>query len=194
MAVEAAKPPALLNPAASSSALAGLGGAGIGGVAWIWGGLGMAASAVFTRLARAELGDLVAAAVDDDPQAFAAFLAANGTSVADFDEDGEIFSALLPILSEEYDIDLETSENEVVADLAEASEALVFILTVEDQVKYLGKLNPDNFSEAELAEAYEDFTEEEDDGAGELMLAAIGALHQALMEVDADHVVVVTVG
>jgi len=154
----------------------------------------MAASAVFTRLARAELGDLVAAAVDDDPQAFAAFLAANGTSVADFDEDGEIFSALLPILSEEYDIDLETSENEVVADLAEASEALVFILTVEDQVKYLAKLNPDNFSEDELAEAYEDFTEEEDNGAGELMLAAIGALHQALMEVDADHVVVVTVG
>ncbi len=154
----------------------------------------MPATATFTRLPRADLGELVAAATDDDPQAFQAFLAANGTSVADYDEDGEIFSALLPILSDEYDIDLETSENEVVADIAEAMEALVFILTVDDQAKYLAKLNPDNFSEDELADAYEDFTEEEEEGAGELMLAAIGALHQALMEADAEHVVVVTVG
>jgi hypothetical protein len=154
----------------------------------------MAAVAVFTRLPRADLGELVAAAGDDDPQAFQAFLAANGTSVADYDEDGEVFSALLPILSEDYDIDLETSENEIVADIAEAMESLVFILTVDDQEKYLAKLNPDNFDADELGEAYEDFTEEEDEDAGELMLAAVAALHQALGEVDPDHVVVVTVG
>jgi hypothetical protein len=98
------------------------------------------------------------------------------------------------VLSEDYDVDLETSENEIVADIAESMEALVFILTFEDQQKYLAKLNPDNFSESELADAYEDFTEEEDEDAGEMMLAAIAALHQSLMEVDADHVVVVTVG
>jgi hypothetical protein len=154
----------------------------------------MSANAVFTRLPRADLGELVAAAGDDDPQAFQSFLAANGTSVADLDYDGEVFSALLPILSEDYDIDLETSENEVVADIAEAIEALVFVLTLDDQEKYLAKLNPDNFSEEELGEAYEDFTEEEEEEAGEMMLAAISALHQALGEVDADHVVVVTVG
>jgi len=154
----------------------------------------MPANAVFTRLPRVDLGELVTVASDEDPQAFQSFLAANGTSVADFDYDGEIFSALLPILSEEYDIDLETSENEVVADIAEAMEALVFILTAEDKAKYLTKLNPDNFSEEELADAYEDFTEEEEDEAGEAMLGGITALHQCLLEVDADHVVVVTVG
>lgn len=154
----------------------------------------MSASASFTRLPRADLGELVAAAGDDDPAAFLAFLAANGTSVADYDEDGEIFSVLLPVLSEEYDIDLETSENEAVADIAEATEVLVFILGDEDRGKYLAKLNPDNFSEDELGEAYAGFTEEQDEGAGELMLAAIAALHQAMMEIDADHVVVVTVG
>jgi hypothetical protein len=154
----------------------------------------MPVTATFTRLPRADLGELVAAAADDDPQAFAAFLAANGSSVADFDEDGEIFSALLPILADDYDIDLETSENEVVADIAEAMEALVFILTVDDQEKYLARLNPEAFSAEELAEAYEDFTEEEDEEAGEKMLAAIAALHQALAEADAEHVVVVTVG
>ena len=131
---------------------------------------------------------------DEDPQAFQAFLAANGSSVADFDEDGEIFSALLPILADDYDIDLETSENEVVADIAEAMETLVFILTVDDQEKYLRQLNPEEFSVEELADAYEDFTEEEDEEAGEQMLAAIAALHQALAEADAEHVVVVTVG
>ncbi len=154
----------------------------------------MAANAIFTRLPRAELGDLVAAANDDDPQAFQSFLAANGTSVADYDFDGEVFSTLLPILSEDYDIDLETSENEIVADIAEAMESLVFILTADDQSKYLAKLSPDNFTESELAEAYEDFTEEEEEDSGEMMLAAVTALHQCLLEVDADHVVVVTVG
>jgi hypothetical protein len=144
----------------------------------------MSATALFTRLPKEDLPDLIASAADDDPQAFAAFLAASGTSVADYDYDGEVFSALLPILADEYDIDLETSENE----------ALVFILTFDDQKKYLAKLNPDNFTESELADAYEDFTEEEDEDAGEMMLAAIAALHQSLQEVDADHVVVVTVG
>ncbi|MDE8346318.1 MAG: hypothetical protein POH28_09135 [Acidocella sp.] len=154
----------------------------------------MSASASFIRLPREDVGELVAAAGDDDPAAFLAFLAANGTSVADFDEDGDIFSVLLPILSETYDIDLETSENEAVAEIAEASEALVFILADDDRRKYLTKLNPDQFSAKSLGEDYEDFTEESDESAGETMLAAISALHQALMEVDADHVVVVTVG
>jgi hypothetical protein len=149
---------------------------------------------MFMRLPRTDLTELVASAGEDDPQAFQAFLAANGTSVADYDYDGEIFSTLLPVLSEDYDIDLETSENELVAEIAEAIESLVFIMTVEDQTKFLAKLNPDNFAESELADAYEDFTEEEDEEAGEMMLAGIAALHTALMEVDADHVVVVTVG
>jgi hypothetical protein len=153
----------------------------------------MPVTASFTRLQRADLSELVAAAADEDPQAFQAFLAANGSSVADFDEDGEIFSALLPILADDYDIDLETSENEAVADIAEATEALVFILTLDDQEKYLSRLNPEEFSTDELADAYEDFTEEEDDEAGDRMLAAIAALHQALGEADAEHVVVVTV-
>jgi hypothetical protein len=153
----------------------------------------MPVTATFSRLQRADLGELVAAATDEDPQAFQAFLAANGSSVADFDEDGEIFSVVLPILADDYDIDLETSENEMVADIAEAMEALVVILTVGDQEKYLSRLNPEEFSAEELADAYEDFTEEEDEDAGERMLAAIAALHQALAETDAEHVVVVTV-
>jgi len=153
----------------------------------------MAAAANFTRLARADLAELVEAAGDDDPQAFLSFLAANGTSVADYDWDGEVFSVLLPVLSEEYDIDLETSENEVVADIAEAVEGLVFILTAEDKKKYLDLLNPENFSAEELGEAYEDFTEEEDEEAGDMMLDAVTALHQSLGEVDGDHVVVVSV-
>jgi hypothetical protein len=153
----------------------------------------MAAAASFTRLARADLAELVEAAGDDDPQAFLSFLAANGTSVADYDWDGEVFSVLLPVLSEEYDIDLETSENEAVADIAEAIEGLVFILTAEDRVKYFEKLNPENFNAEELREAYEDFLEEEDEEGGDMMLDGITALYQSLGEVDADHVVVVTV-
>ncbi|MGE4481549.1 hypothetical protein [Acidocella sp.] len=153
----------------------------------------MPAIASFVRLPREELTELARAVTGDDPQGVADFLAANGTSVVEFEEGGEIFSVLLPVLAEDYDIDLETSENAIVADLAEASEALVFILTEEEQRKYLEALDPENFSAGELDEAYEDFAEEEADGAGEAMLAGVAALHQALQEVDADHVVIVAV-
>jgi hypothetical protein len=154
----------------------------------------MASNVTFTRLPKADLGELVEAAADDDPQAYISFLAANGVSVADYDWDGETFGVLLPVLAEEYDIDLESSENEIVAEIAESVEATVFILTIDERDKYLEKLSPDNFSEEELREAYEDFTEEEDEEAGEMMLDAIGAIFQSLQEVDSDHVVVVTAG
>lgn len=154
----------------------------------------MAASASFIRLNRADLTDLVSAAQDDDPRALANFLAETGTSVAEFDGDGEIFSVLLPVLSDDYDIDLETSENATLADIAEATDTLVFILTQDDKERYLDQLDPAEFDAEELAELYEDFTDEEADGEGEAMLAAIAALHQALGETDAEHVIVVTAG
>ena len=154
----------------------------------------MAASATFTRLNRADLGGLVAAAQDDDPRALANFLAETGTSVAEYDGDADIFAVLLPVLADDYDIDLETSENATLADIAEATDTLVFILTQDDQDRYLETLHPDNFDAEELAELYEDFTEEEADGAGEAMLAAIATLHQALGETDNEHVIVVTAG
>ena len=153
----------------------------------------MASNVTFTRLAKGDLGELVEAASDDDPQAFITFLAANGTSVADYDWDGETFGILLPVLADDYDIDLETSENEIVADISEAIESTIFILTLEEREKYLDKLNPENFDPEELREAYEDFTEEEEEEAGDMMLDAIAAVFQSLQEVDTDHVVVVTV-
>ncbi|MDE1896896.1 MAG: hypothetical protein KGH91_07465 [Rhodospirillales bacterium] len=153
----------------------------------------MPAVASFIRLPKEELKELASAVGGDDPQGLAEFLAANGTSVVEFEEDGDIFSVLLPVLADDYDIDLETSENALIADLAEATDALVFILTQADQKKYLEQLDPDNFSAEELGEAHADFTEDEEAGAGEAMLAGIAALHQAMQEVDADHAVVVSV-
>ena len=154
----------------------------------------MATNVTFTRLAKADLGELVEAAAADDPQAYFSFLAANGTSVANYDWDGDVFEVLLPVLAEDYDIDLEAGENEIVAELSEAVDSTVFILTLDEREKYLEKLSPDNFSEEELREAYEDFIEEEEEEAGDMMLDAVTALFQSLQEVDADHVVVVTVG
>lgn len=154
----------------------------------------MAVSASFVRLPREALKDMAEAALGDDPQGLPDFLAANGTQVVEFEGDAEIFEALLPILAEDYDIDLETSENAIIAELAEASETLVFILTPEEQRKYLEELDPECFDVEALGEAYEDLMEEEADNAGEALQAAISAIYQALQEVDQDHVVVVTVG
>lgn len=153
----------------------------------------MPATASFVRLPRENLRDLTDAANGDDPQGLADYLAATGTSVVEFEEDWDIFSVLVPVLADDYDIDLETSENSIVADLAEATDALVIILTKEDQSKYMELLDPEGFSVEELQDAYEDFTDEDEKGAGQAMLAGIGALYQALQEVDADHVVIVTV-
>lgn len=147
--------------------------------------------ASFMRLHRNDLKDLVGAVTGDAPQGLTDFLVANGTSVVEFDGNADIFSVLLPVLAEEYDIDLETSENAIIADLAEACKALVFILTSAEQAKYLENLAPEQFSAADLADAYEDFTEDDEDNTGEAMLTGITALYQALQEVDEDHVVVV---
>lgn len=153
----------------------------------------MSTLASFIRLHRDDLKELVSAVTGDDPQELVSFLLANGASVVEFDGGGEIFPVLLPVLAEDYDIDLETSENGLISDLAEVSEALVFILTPEEKIKYLESLSPEQFSAEELADAYEDFTEETEGGAGGAMLAGIVALHQALQEVDDDHVVVIAV-
>lgn len=153
----------------------------------------MAVSASFVRLHREELKELANAITGDDPQGLTDFLSANGTAVVEFDGDADIFTVLLPVLAEEYDIDLETSENGIVSELAEACEALVFILTLEEQTKYLEDLAPEGFSVEDLNEAYESFIDGEREGAGEAMLIGINTLYQALQEVDDDHVVVVTV-
>jgi len=154
----------------------------------------MSSKATFTRLNRADLEGLVEAAEDEDPRAFLAYLAENGASVADFDDDGEIFSVLLPVLDEEYSIDLEVSENELVGDITELTSSLVFILTQAEKTEYLSQLDPESFDEEDLADAYEDFTEEDaEEETGALMRSAIAALHTALGEVDNDHVVVVAI-
>lgn len=147
-------------------------------------------SATFTRLHRDNLKHLPQAAANGAARGLANFLATNGTSAVKFTGQADVFSVLLPVLAEEYDIDLETSENGIIADLAEACEALVFILTPEEQTKYLNSLSPAQFSVAELHEAYEEFTEYSDKDAGQTMLACITTLHQSLLAVDQDHVVV----
>lgn len=154
----------------------------------------MAVTASFIRLHKELLKGLGPAATSGGLRALAAFLEKNGTSVAAFAGDAEIFSVLLPVLAEEYDIDLETSENGIVSELAESCEALVFILTADEQERYEADLAPVQFSIEDLADAYEDFTEEDHEEAGEAMLRGIEALHQALKQVDDEHVVVVSVG
>lgn len=149
--------------------------------------------ASFTRLPHEDLNGLAASASTNAARGLADFLAKRGTSTVKLDVKNNVFSALLPILTEEYDIDLETSENEIIADLAEACEALVFILTPEERKKYLTRLSPDQFSASDLNDAYEDFFEEKSENAGKAMLACITTLYQALLEVDDDHVIVVMV-
>lgn len=150
-------------------------------------------SATFTRLRRDDLKGLVKATADNATRGLVDFLATSGTSAVKFTGRADVFSVLLPVLAEEYDIDLEVSENGIVADLAEACEALVFILTLEEQENYSDSLSPTQFSDVDLNEAYENFTEEDEKDAGKAMLACITALHQALLEVDEDHVVVAMV-
>lgn len=147
-------------------------------------------SASFTRLRYEDLKGLAPSATVNGTRGLADFFVKHGTSLAKLDVRADVFSALLAILTEDHDIDLETSENEIIADLAEACEALVFILTPEEREKYLTQLSPEKFSASDLNDAYEDFIEERSEDAGKTMLTCISTLHQALLEVDEDHVVV----
>lgn len=147
----------------------------------------------FTRLHRDNLKRLTKAATGDAVRGLTEFLTTHGTSVVEFSSRADVYSVLLPVLAEDYDIDLETSENEMIADLAEACEALIFILTLDEQAEYLTNLSPEQFSPTELNDAYEAFTEDSDKEAGKAMLTCITALHQALSTVDENHVVVAMV-
>lgn len=151
-------------------------------------------SASFIRLHKTTLKQLTAA-ITGSPQTLAGFLTDNGSPVAEFDGDARIFSILLPVLAEDYEIDLETSENDIIADLAELSQALIFILTPDEQAQYLDQLAPETYSVEALADAYEDFTGDDTNkhDAGKAMLASISALHQALKKIDEEHVVVVMI-
>ncbi len=119
------------------------------------------------------------------------FLRDHGTEVADYRWSGYILATLLPYLEEEQQIDLMTSEyDELSSFLTEARGATYFVFTDGHKAAYLEKLRANLFSEAELRDFFNEFNETSEEEMGKAMLDGVTALHDCLLKVDPDSVVI----
>jgi hypothetical protein len=117
-----------------------------------------------------------------------------GQEVADYGWSGYVLATLLPYL-QEHDIDLMHSSYDALATrLCQAREATVFIFTPAHREAYLPKLSPAQFSGDELRDYFNEFNGCTEPEMGQAMLDGIAALQESLASLDADSIVLLTIG
>ena len=146
----------------------------------------MSAVAEFVRLPACKVGQL--------RSAYDATMAL-GESVAEYNYSGYVITTLLPYL-DERGIQLGHSSYDVlVPELYREHGSSLLFLTPAHRDAYLPRLSSEEFSEAELQAFYNDFNAcAEGPEVGEAMLAGVAALRQSLASLDADSVIVCTIG
>ncbi len=88
------------------------------------------------------------------------FLDSNSNKLSDFNKSGYIFGDLLIFLLENKGIDLLSSEYDNYANwISEKRENSTIIFTFKHKTEYLEKLNQKNFTEKELIEFNQEFSE-----------------------------------
>jgi hypothetical protein len=117
-----------------------------------------------------------------------------GQSVASYEWSGYVLATLLPYLREQG-IDLMKSPyNELTKQLSKDHRASIFILPHAHQEAFFDKLSPSHFSSAELRDYYNEFNESDEEEIGQAMLDGIAALQCSLGTLDADSVVLLSIG
>jgi len=103
---------------------------------------------------------------------------------------------LLPYLAQRRQVDLmKSEEHELAVELCRKMRSTYFIFTNTQKEKYLSLLAIDLFSKDELRDYFNHFNgARESDMIGEAMLDGVRALHQSLASLDANSVIVFSVG
>ena len=125
---------------------------------------------------------------------FYTYLNANSVGLKEYPWSGYVYSTLIEYLNEK-DINLEVSGYSHYSDyLTEVRKSYFLILDKAIKEKYIEKLNPSVFDEAELARYYCDFNEtEEEEGVGKATMDAISGLYENLKMADDDKVIVFSI-
>jgi len=117
-----------------------------------------------------------------------------GQEVADYGLSGYVFATLLPYL-QEHDIDLtHSSYDALAAYLGKSREATVFIFTPAHKDAFLTKLCPAQFSEEELRDYFNEFNACCEQEIGRAMLDGVASLQDSLASLDADPIILFTIG
>ena len=119
-----------------------------------------------------------------------------GESVVDYDWSGYVIATLLPYLEEKKGIDLTTStHDDLVSDLCKSWGISAEIFTLAHKDAFLAQLSPVAFSKEELRNYYNEFHgTDEPDEVGQAMLDGIAAIQQSLAALDADSVILLSIG
>jgi hypothetical protein len=160
----------------------------------------VSAIASFIQVSKSALGGLRGAAIPKKTwlgkrkDTYWDYLKQYGRETAQYEWSGYVFTTLLPYL-EGRKIDLMHSEyDELSKYLSQTRGATTFILTEAHKQAYLSQLAPDSYSEAELRDYFNEFTESSDLEGGKPMLDGIRAIHRSLQALNANSVIVFSIG
>ena len=146
----------------------------------------MSAIAEFTRLPTVQIEEL--------PKNFEQTLRQHGREAASYTWSGYVLATLLPYL-DEHDIKLMDSPYHALStQLSQARGATIIVFTPAHRDAYLSKLSSEHFSVDELGAYFNAFNACNEAGIGEAMMDGIVAIRESLASLDADSVVILSIG
>ena len=117
-----------------------------------------------------------------------------GHPASSYEWSGYILATLLSYL-DEHDIRLMKSPYDVLtAHLCQSRGATTFIFTPAHKGAYLSRLSPEQFSSDELRDYFNDFNASNEAEIGQAMLDGIASIRESLASLDADSVIVFSIG
>ena len=117
-----------------------------------------------------------------------------GQPAASYQWSGYVLATLIAYL-EEHGIELTKSPyNALTEELCQSRGAAIFIFTPAHKDTFMSRLSPDQFSADELRDYYNDFNACNEPEMGQAMLDGIASIRDSLASLDADSVIVFSIG
>ncbi|MGV3532134.1 MAG: hypothetical protein ACO1QR_07165 [Chthoniobacteraceae bacterium] len=146
----------------------------------------MSSIATFTRLPTIALGQL--------QTDFDAVMEQYGQVAAEYNWGGDVLATLLPLLDEHGVALMDSPHNELTQHLSGSREATIFVFTHAQKEMYLERLAPIRFSADALRDYFNEFNETHEPEVGQAMIDGIEAIRQSLSVLDADSVILLSIG
>lgn len=117
-----------------------------------------------------------------------------GQPAASYEWSGYVLATLLSYL-DEHDINLMKSPYDALTtELCQSRGATIFIFTPAHKDAYLSRLSPEQYSADELRDYFNDFNASDEAEIGQAMLDGIASIRDSLASLDADSVIVFSIG
>ena len=146
----------------------------------------MSAIADFIRLAASKVEDLLSE-YEETLQRF-------GQPATSYEWSGYVLATLLSYLGE-HDINLMRSPYATItSQLGQSRSASFFVFTPSHKNDYLSRLSPEQYSADELRDYFNDFNATDEAEMGQAMLDGIICIRDSLSSLDADSVIVLSIG